>query len=249
MPVAAIYGTKHYAIQSDHLNTPRRLIQSDGQVAWQWAYSAFGEEKPTTAKTRFANTELNQSFGTTTVPAVTFNLRYPGQYFDQESSLHYNGHRSYCTNCGRYTQADPIDLQGGWNRFNYVGQNPLSFTDPSGLQAITIPAPILAPIAGSLARPSAGTLIDPIVIPGMPDPNDPNNSQKCKNLKKRINNLNDEIYNKRYPDLKANPGNLPQRIGPGEALRDTIRGHETLLNRQLRRVKELEEQYDKECVC
>ena len=54
MPVAAIYGTKHYAIQSDHLNTPRRLIQSDGQVAWQWAYSAFGEEKPTIAKTRFA---------------------------------------------------------------------------------------------------------------------------------------------------------------------------------------------------
>jgi YD repeat-containing protein len=59
MPVAAIYGTKHYAIQSDHLNTPRRLIQSDGQVAWQWAYSAFGDEQPTIAKNRFANTCLN----------------------------------------------------------------------------------------------------------------------------------------------------------------------------------------------
>jgi RHS repeat-associated protein len=133
MPVAAIYGTKHYAIQSDHLNTPRRLIQSDGQVAWQWAYSAFGEEKPTTAKTRFANTDLNQSFGTTTVPAVTFNLRYPGQYFDQESNLHYNYHRSYSATTGRYTQSDPIGLDGGWNRFGYVGQNPLSFTDPLGL--------------------------------------------------------------------------------------------------------------------
>ena len=97
----------------DHLNTPRRLIQSDGQVAWQWAYSAFGEEKPTTAKTRFANTELNQSFGTTAVPAVTFNLRYPGQYFDQESNLHYNYHRSYSATVGRYTQADPIGWMGG----------------------------------------------------------------------------------------------------------------------------------------
>ena len=133
MPVAAIYGTKHYAIQSDHLNTPRRLIQSDGQVAWQWAYSAFGEEKPTTAKTRFANAELNQSFGTSVVPAVTFNLRYPGQYYDQESNLHYNYHRSYSATVGRYTQADPIGLDGGWNRFGYVGQNPLSFTDPLGL--------------------------------------------------------------------------------------------------------------------
>ena len=139
MPVAAIYGTKHYAIQSDHLNTPRRLIQSDGQVAWQWAYSAFGEEKPTIAKNRFANTKLNQSFGTTTVAAVTFNLRYPGQYFDQESNLHYNLNRSYSSTTGRYTQSDPIGLDGGWNRYSYVGQNPLSFTDPLGLAALARP--------------------------------------------------------------------------------------------------------------
>jgi RHS repeat-associated protein len=137
MPVAAIYGTKHYAIQSDHLNTPRRLIQSDGQVAWQWAYSAFGDEKPTIAKNRFANTDLNQSFGTTAVPAVTFNLRYPGQYFDQETSLHYNYHRSYSATLGGYIQTDPIGLQGGWNGFAYSNQNPLSFTDPDGLQVVT----------------------------------------------------------------------------------------------------------------
>ena len=133
MPVAAIYGTKHYAIQSDHLNTPRRLIQSDGQVAWQWAYSAFGEEKPTMAKNRFANVELNQSFGSTSVPAVTFNLRYPGQYFDQESNLHYNWHRCMDTKTGRYSQSDPIGLRGGWNMFSYANFNPLSDTDPTGL--------------------------------------------------------------------------------------------------------------------
>jgi RHS repeat-associated protein len=114
----------------------RKTIQSDGQVAWQWAYSAFGDEKPTVAKTRFVNADLNQSFGSTTVPAVTFNLRYPGQYFDQESNLHYNLNRSYDSGRGRYTQADPIDLQGGWNRFSYVGQNPLSFTDLLGLQIV-----------------------------------------------------------------------------------------------------------------
>jgi RHS repeat-associated protein len=66
---------------------------------------------------------------------VTFNLRYPGQYFDQETNLHYNYHRSYSATLGRYTQSDPIDLAGGWNRFGYVEGNPLSFTDPLGLQS------------------------------------------------------------------------------------------------------------------
>jgi RHS repeat-associated protein len=63
-------------------------------------------------------------------------LRYPGQYFDQESNLHYNYHRSYSATTGRYTQSDPIGLDGGWNRFGYVDENPLSSTDPKGLNAV-----------------------------------------------------------------------------------------------------------------
>ena len=166
-------GTKHYAIQSDHLNTPRRLIQADGQVAWQWAYSAFGEEKPTIAKNRFANTDLNQSFGTTNVPAVTFNLRYPGQYYDQETGLHYNWHRSYDAGRGRYTQADPIGLDGGWNRFGYAKQNSFSFTDPTGLfvpgQHNSITAEALTRIASPCANLPAGVAMADF-LPGSQNP-------------------------------------------------------------------------------
>jgi len=46
---------------------------------------------------------------------------------------HYNYFRSYSAERGRYTQADPIGLDGGFNRFGYVDGNPLLFVDPLGL--------------------------------------------------------------------------------------------------------------------
>ena len=81
---------------------------------------------------------------------MTFNLRYPGQYFDKETKLHYNYFRSYDSRTGRYTQGDPIGLDGGWNRFGYVDGNPLSYIDPTGKIVI---APVIVwglPIVGGI---------------------------------------------------------------------------------------------------
>ena len=141
MPIAVVGEGRQYAVHADHLNTPRRLTQEDGKVAWQWAYSAFGEDAPTTAATRFTSATTNPTTGTTTVPMVQYNLRYPGQYFDEESGLHYNHFRSYDSKVGRYTQADPIGMDGGWNRFGYVGGNPLRYTDLHGLAIGDFPPP------------------------------------------------------------------------------------------------------------
>ena len=141
MPIAAVIKGQTYAIHSDHLNTPRRLTQADGQAAWQWAYSAFGEEQPTTGAKRFTNETTPPNTGATSIPEVMFNLRYPGQYFDSETKLHYNHFRSYDGRTGRYTQGDPIGLDGGWNRFGYAANNPLQLSDPSGLCI----GPLLAP--------------------------------------------------------------------------------------------------------
>lgn len=115
MPIAAIINGKAYAIHSGHLNTPRKLTPTDGQTAWQWAYSAFGDEQPTTAAKRFTSEMTVPTTGSTSIPDITFNLRYPGQYFDKETNLHYNYFRSYSPNTGRYTQFDPIGLAGGPN--------------------------------------------------------------------------------------------------------------------------------------
>jgi RHS repeat-associated protein len=168
MPIAAVINGTTYAVHSDHLNTPRKLTNADGQAVWQWGYSAFGEDKPTVAKNRFANLEVTPSPGTTGISEVKFNLRYPGQYADEESGLFFNGYRSYCPSCGRYTQPDPIGLDGGWNRIGYAYQNPLRFTDPKGLQVAPAPwgpMPFPPVLPGRSSSPQGGSDLDGIPIP------------------------------------------------------------------------------------
>ncbi|WP_440533314.1 RHS repeat domain-containing protein [Variovorax sp. YR566] len=125
MPIAAVIDGDTYAIHSDHLNTPRKLTNANGQAVWQWGYSAFGEDQPTIARNRFANHEVTPSPGATSISEVQFNLRYPGQYADKESRLFYNYFRSYDARIGSYlqndcwgvrrnpTEEDCIDLRGG----------------------------------------------------------------------------------------------------------------------------------------
>jgi RHS repeat-associated protein len=222
-----------YYVHTDHLNTPRVVVNKANQIRWRWLAEPFGTTAP----------EINPS----ALGNFTQNLRFPGQYVDSESGLFYNHWRYYNPATGRYEQFDPIGLAGGsFSGYDYVNGQPTSFVDPDGLQ---VAIPISTPIVSSIARPTPGTLVNPIVSPTT-NPNDPNKggeSQRCRNLREKAENLRKEIYEKRIPDLAANPGNLPYRIGPGEALRDTIRGHEKLLNRQLRRLKEVEDQYAEEC--
>jgi RHS repeat-associated protein len=120
-----------YAIHTDHLNTPRRLTNAQGQVAWQWLVTGFGEVQPTLGTKGYALSGIDNS--RVYSEAVTFNLRYPGQQWDEETKLNYNLNRYYDARTGRYIQSDPIGLEGGWNRFGYVGGNPLLFIDPEGL--------------------------------------------------------------------------------------------------------------------
>ncbi len=104
----------------DHLNTPRWGTNSTGVLVWQWAGEAFGQDQP--------EEDPDQDGNLTTV-----NLRYPGQYYDAESGLHYNWNRYYDPRTGRYITSDPIGLRGGLNTYAYVDNNPLRFTDPLGL--------------------------------------------------------------------------------------------------------------------
>ena len=133
--VGAVVNGNSYAVHTDHSGTPRRLTDAQNKPAWQLAYSAFGDNAPTTAQNHFKPTAA-MSEGEDKKAALTFNLRFPGQYFDAESGLSYNYFRSYDARTGRYTQSDPIGLNGGWNRFSYVEGNALSYSDSYGLQPV-----------------------------------------------------------------------------------------------------------------
>lgn len=102
---------------NDHLGTPQMLIDENKNVVWQAEYDEFGK----------ANILVEQ---------VEFNQRFPGQYYDKETGLHYNYYRDYDPSLGRYVQSDPIGLGGGINTYGYVLQNPLMYSDPSGLVTI-----------------------------------------------------------------------------------------------------------------
>ena len=122
---------KAFAIHTDHLGTPRVMKNEANEVVWQWPYSAFGQNKPTgvlkeTDKPRQALTA--EPLVKATNPAQDLELRFPGQYFDAETGLAYNLHRSYLAAQGRYTQFDPIGLRGGINGYLYGSANPMTFT-------------------------------------------------------------------------------------------------------------------------
>ncbi len=107
-------------LQLDHLDTPRLARDAAGTIHWRWDSDGYGSA---------AATEDPDGNGKATV----INLRFPGQYYDQESGLHYNWNRYYSPRMGRYISSDPIGVEGGGNSYGYVGGNPLSGIDPSGL--------------------------------------------------------------------------------------------------------------------
>ncbi len=125
--VPPLQGTSQaYFILSDQINTAREIIDAEGVKVWQADPEPFGANLPN------ENPAGKGQF--------TYNNRFPGQYFDRETGLHYNYFRDYDPQTGRYVQSDPIGLAGGLNRYAYVLGNPMTNTDPEGKLAIPVVA-------------------------------------------------------------------------------------------------------------
>ena len=126
-----------YYVHTDHLGTPRELTNNSGDIVWAASYKAWGAtaniEQPLTQQTvQVGNTVQTQWVQPLAEEAPEQNLRFQGQYFDEETGLHYNRFRYYDPDCGRYIGQDPIGLQGGENLYLYT-PNPTGWLDPLGL--------------------------------------------------------------------------------------------------------------------
>ncbi|MFE9428570.1 colicin E3/pyocin S6 family cytotoxin [Kitasatospora sp. NPDC006697] len=106
---------RHHAVVTDLVGTPTELVAADGTVVWQRTATLWGRTVRTAGD------------GATDCP-----LRFPGQYHDDETGLHYNLHRYYDPQTARFTAPDPLGLAPAPNHYAYV-TNPLDEIDPLGL--------------------------------------------------------------------------------------------------------------------
>jgi len=130
-------------VHNDHLGAPKGMTDEEGSVVWRAAYDPFG---------------------TATVDPLStmeMNIRFPGQYYDQETGLHYNYFRYYDPGTGRYLQSDPVGLVSGLNTYAYVVNNPVLWTDPLGLKTFTCKKPLNA-LGGSGTRSGPDIPLNPL---------------------------------------------------------------------------------------
>ncbi|MDG9670409.1 RHS domain-containing protein, partial [Hahella sp. CR1] len=113
-PLAFIQDKQVYHYHLDHLGTPQEMTNAEGEVVWSARYKAYG------------NLALQD------IEEVQNPLRFQGQYYDEETGLHYNRHRYYDPSAARFINQDPVGLLGGGNNYQYA-PNPTGWVDPFGL--------------------------------------------------------------------------------------------------------------------
>ncbi|MFF4697279.1 DUF6531 domain-containing protein [Streptomyces chattanoogensis] len=105
---------RFFAIVTDLVGAPTELLDEQGAIAAR------------TRTTLWGSTVCNAD-ATAHTP-----LRFPGQYFDPETQLHYNYFRTYDPETARYITPDPLGLAPAPNPASYV-HNPHTWADPCGL--------------------------------------------------------------------------------------------------------------------
>jgi RHS repeat-associated protein len=125
-PVALIKTGQVYYYHLDQLGTPICLTDDNAQIVWRSQQGVFGQ---TIEKSDDEHADVDYAG---LQDKITNPIRFQGQYFDDESGLHYNRFRYYSPQQARFIHQDPIGLVGGINHYQYA-PNHVNWVDPFGL--------------------------------------------------------------------------------------------------------------------
>lgn len=111
---------------SDHLGSVDTITDENGNVVERLSFDAHGNRRAPNW----------QALTPTMLSAITTRGFTRHEHIDRQNLIHMNG-RVYDPLTGRFLQPDPVVQNTlnaqNWNRYSYVLNNPLSYTDPSGL--------------------------------------------------------------------------------------------------------------------
>jgi RHS repeat-associated protein len=178
-PLAKAVAASLSFIHADHLGTPQVMTDGAGGRIWEIEARPFGD-------------------GASIAGAAALNLRFPGQYLDQETGYHQNWHRDYAPGLGRYLEADPSGLRTSLNLYVYADDSPVTQIDPLGLAASFPPVnPQCAGKIGGAVYVICCASGGGIGICKGPEPTPKSshvNDCMIKHEEKHITDLNDDIF-------------------------------------------------------
>jgi len=123
------YSPQVRYLHRDHLGSVVAITTEAGVVESRSSFDAWG-------KRRDPATWVTPAAGTFTAAPTATDRGYTGhEHVDELGLVHMNG-RIYDPEIGKFLSADPTlqfpESTQGYNRYAYAGNNPLSYTDPSG---------------------------------------------------------------------------------------------------------------------